>query len=225
SKLTIETFEHNASFVAQYSKYKSQLNSVIQKHIENHNIEETEEGNFIIINRNAFFRKFNDIENLVSSERQEQIDNKSQSENFIDQPISKQIGQSLIQLTSTTATEFAVFNNPAEKPLAIQRQDSTEISTDLQHINIAKAFTLKEHDLSSDIDNSSTATFEKQTDVDQLLIDENSDDESSDISTQQIINKATNTYEKGTELIIKKAIQSIMTGRSVIYTKTDLTQI
>ncbi|CAF2107947.1 unnamed protein product [Rotaria magnacalcarata] len=247
SKLTIETFEHNASFVAQYSKYKSQLNSVIQKHIENHNIEETEEGNFIIINRNAFFRKFNDIENLVSSERQEQIDNKSQSENFIDQPISKQIGQSLIQLTSTTATEFAVFNNPAEKPLAIQRQDSTEISTDLQHINIAsnnysfiyylfaffcivisffsEAFTLKEHDLSSDIDNSSTATFEKQTDVDQLLIDENSDDESSDISTQQIINKATNTYEKGTELIIKKAIQSIMTGRSVIYTKTDLTQI
>ncbi len=40
-----------------------------------------------------------------------------------------------------------------------------------------------------------------------------------------MINLVTNTYDKGTEQIVKKAMQNIMTGKSVIYTKTDLTQL
>lgn len=35
----------------------------------------------------------------------------------------------------------------------------------------------------------------------------------------------TNKNEKGIEQTVKKIIQSIMTGKSVIYTKTDLTMI
>jgi hypothetical protein len=96
--------------------------------------------------------------------------------------------------------------------------------------------TIEELDLSSDIDNSSVTMLEKQVDAQH---------ESSGIQTQQTaragtysmtvlscsssfsfkLPSATNTHEKGIEPMVKKAMQNIMAGKSVIYTKTDLTQL
>ncbi|CAF1676204.1 unnamed protein product [Rotaria magnacalcarata] len=52
SKLALEIFEYNGSFVSQYSKYKNQLNIIIKKHVDNRHIEEAEDGHFIIKDQN-----------------------------------------------------------------------------------------------------------------------------------------------------------------------------
>lgn len=104
SKLALEIFEFNGSFVNQYAKYKNQLNVIIKKHVENRYIEETEDGHFIIKDQNVFTLQFYDIENLVLGQRQEQINNRALL-NIINQPISSRITKSTIELKRTTAIE------------------------------------------------------------------------------------------------------------------------
>ncbi|CAF5034418.1 unnamed protein product, partial [Rotaria magnacalcarata] len=87
------------------------------------------------------------------------------------------------------------------------------------------AFVSNENELSSNFDDSSIATVEKQINVHESLMSGTIEDETCAISTQKTIQEAASVYGKGPEQMVKKAMQSIMGGRSVIYTKTDLTQI
>jgi len=70
SVLTLQVFENNASFVNQYSKYKNQLQTIVQKHLDNHNIEETDIGHFVIINPTAFPSDCSKIMNINQGKRQ-----------------------------------------------------------------------------------------------------------------------------------------------------------
>lgn len=193
SKLSLEIFEYSSCFVSQYSKYKNQLNLVIQKHLENHSIEETDDGDFIIKNQNMFAREFDAIENLVSSEKQEEINSKSRLPNFTNETASKKIAESAIQLKNITTTELNIFCDLSETNQDAQRNDLTQTSIDLQLLDTAcnsflffwhafifvfiKLFSetsmLKDHDLSENIHNSSGVTLAKNDKRDQLIIIDN----------------------------------------------------
>ncbi|CAF1682774.1 unnamed protein product [Rotaria magnacalcarata] len=203
SKLTLKIFQRTASFITEYSKYRSQLGAVIEKHFENCSIVETEDGYFIIKNQQAFGGQCHDIENLVLGERLEQINNRSPSMNLINQSASKQTEKSTVESKRRTTTEISFLSNPVEKNCEIQHHSLTEIPVDEQE---------------------PVSTISKQN-ADELFLHDNVDDANSNVSTQQTIHEVTNTYEKGVEQMIKKTMQNIMTGRSVLYTKTDLTQI
>jgi hypothetical protein len=100
-----------------------------------------------------------------------------------------------------------------------------------------ETFVSEELDISRGIDNSLVTTIlEQPVDI---------ENETSAASTQQTIRESmcyvqllffllvflslivlvTNTHEKEFEQMVKKAMYNIMTGKSVIYAKTDLTQI
>ena len=133
SELTLEIFEHNSCLVAQYSKYKNQLKVVIQKHLENRYIHETEEGNFVIQDQNRFTCQFDDIENIVSSIRSEQRARKHQPVNSVNQGISIQRTRSTAYFINTT-TEVNVFRDTVERDPEVQHPDLTEESNDCQDI-------------------------------------------------------------------------------------------
>lgn len=78
SAFAMEIFEFNSALVTQYAKYRSQLHSVLERHVQNGNIQESESESFTIINQDAFQHKFDDIPNLMPNERQEKVNRKSQ---------------------------------------------------------------------------------------------------------------------------------------------------
>jgi hypothetical protein len=130
SKLTVEVFERNACLVTQYSKYRNQLNNVIQNHVENHFIRETEQGNFIIHNQEGFTCQFHDIENLVLGARSEQVCRKRQSVNSINE-----VTKSVIQPERTTTAEVNILCDTVEKNREIQHHDFISTSNDQQDID------------------------------------------------------------------------------------------
>ncbi|CAF3780170.1 unnamed protein product [Rotaria socialis] len=224
SKLALEIFEYTSSFVNQYAKYKNQLNVIIKKHVENRYIEETEDGHFIIKDQNVFALQFHDIENLVLGQRQEQINNRALL-SITNQPISSRITKSTKELKRTTAIEVDKSYSVVAKNCERQSQELPDVLIDQPDIDTAEAFVSNENELSSDFDDSSIATVEKQINVRESLLSGTIEDETCAISTQKTIQEAASVYGKGPEQMVKKAMQSIMGGRSVIYTKTDLTQI
>jgi hypothetical protein len=130
SKLTIEIFERNSYFVPEYPKYKNQLKDVIQKHLGNGSIREIEESHYIVQNQDAFTYQFQEIENLVTSIRSENIHGKRQSANLTDQATKKPT----IQIT--TADEVNVPHNTVERNREIQCHDWTETSGDQHGVDI-----------------------------------------------------------------------------------------
>ncbi|CAF2823305.1 unnamed protein product [Rotaria sp. Silwood2] len=211
SNLTLEIFEHSACFVNEYSKYQVQLNIVIRKHIENCVVREVEQGNFIIQNANAFTRQFHHIESLVLGAQPNQVNGKRQSVNIINQA-----NNSTVQSRHTTAPIVNVFHDAVEKSQETQRDSPIKTSCDPRDTDITETFMAEGDGLLCDIHNSSITTREK-------LVDGR--DEYSDISTQKSLTEITNKHEKVTEQAVKKVMQSVMSGKSVIYTKTDLTML
>ncbi|UJR12557.1 hypothetical protein I4U23_016733 [Adineta vaga] len=211
SSLTLEIFEHSACFVNEYSKYRDQLNHVIQKHIENCVIREVVEGNFVIQNANEFTRQYEDIENLVLSNQSNQANSKRQSFNIINQT-----NKSTTQCRHTTVSIVNVSRDVVEKSQQAQHHSPKRTSCDQQNAIIIENFTTDADGLLDDPDNSLMSLSEKSGD---------GKDESSNISTQKTMTDITNKGEHVSEQAIKKVMQSIMTGKSVIYTKTDLSMI
>ncbi|CAF1453595.1 unnamed protein product [Rotaria sordida] len=229
SNLTLEIFEHSTCFVNEYSKYQVQLNIVIRKHIENCVVREVEQGNFIIQNANAFTRQFHHIESLVLGAQPNQVNGKRQSLNIINQA-----NKSTVQSRHTTAPIVNVFHDTVEKSQETQRDSPIKTSCDRRDTDITGklflnllilyiylSFFIKTSmgegdDLLGDIHNSSIIIREESVE---------GKDEYPDISTQKSITEITNKYEKVTEQTVKKIMQSIINGKSVIYTKTDLTMI
>lgn len=70
STLALQVFEVNASLVNQYSKYRNQLQTIIQKHLDNRHIQETDEGDFTVLNKTAFSSQCHLILNINQGKRQ-----------------------------------------------------------------------------------------------------------------------------------------------------------
>ncbi|CAF2055847.1 unnamed protein product [Rotaria magnacalcarata] len=174
SLLSLEIFKYNASFVPHYLKYKNQLHDIIQEHLQNGLIRETEEGNFISIHEDGFHRKFHEIENLILYGRQGQLNKRSHSIKLVKSTTIEQTTTSVIQFDSTTRARKDFLQNIVEKECEMQSSSLREISINREDPDLINV---------------------------------------------------TITNEKSVEQALKKAMYNIMSGRSVIYTKTDLTQI
>ncbi|CAF0877778.1 unnamed protein product [Adineta ricciae] len=212
SNLTLEIFEHSGCFVNEYPKYRDQLNVVIKKHIERCVIQEAVQGNFVILNTNQFTQQFHTIENLVCGTQSNQARSKRQPLNIINQA-----NKPTVQFRHTTASIVSDPRAADEKSQQIQNNISTDISRDPENAAIIEeTFTADADPLFDDTCNSIMSTCGKPSD---------DKDESSNISTQEIVTKATNKYEQTSEQAVKKAMHSIMIGKSVIYSKTDLTMM
>ena len=114
SNLTTEIFEHTAIFVSEYSKYRSQLNVVIQKHLENCSISKTEDGSFIIQNQQSFDRETHAIENLDSSDRLERRNSRPGSVALINRSSYEPVNHSLIAAKTTIENEVICINRIEE---------------------------------------------------------------------------------------------------------------
>ncbi|CAF2823320.1 unnamed protein product [Rotaria sp. Silwood2] len=170
-----------------------------------------EQGNFIIQNANAFTRQFHQIESLVLGAQPNQVNGKRQSLNIINQA-----NKSPVQSRHTTAPIVNVLHDTVEKSQETQRDSSIKTSCNRRGTNITETFTAEGDDLIGNIHNSSITIRE-------TLVDGRA--EYSDISTQKSVAEIINKHEKVTEQTVKKVMQNITTGKSVIYTKTDLTMI
>ncbi|CAF1563887.1 unnamed protein product, partial [Rotaria sordida] len=115
-----------------------------------------------------------------------------------------------VQSRHTTAPIVNVFHDTVEKSQETQRDSPIKTSCDRRDTDITG------DDLLGDIHNSSIIIREESVE---------GRGEYPDISTQKSITEITNKYEKVTEQTVKKVMQSIINGKSVIYTKTDLTMI
>ncbi|CAF3569932.1 unnamed protein product [Rotaria socialis] len=192
SKLTLEIFAHSACFINEYSKYQSQLNIVIRKHIENYVVQEVEPGNFLIQNADTFTRLFHHIENLVVDVTSNQVNGIRQSLNTINQA-----NRPTIQCRHTTVPIVNIFHDTIEKVQETHRDSPIKTLSNRQDTDIIgklfsnilllymsylpfikEAFTDEEDDLLDDIHNSSMTTCEKVA---------NDRDEHSDISTQKTL--------------------------------------
>jgi hypothetical protein len=134
SILTLGIFESNALFITEYGKYKRQMYAIVQQHIQNHNIQETEDGNFIVTNKSVFLHQFHEIENLVPSSRQEKVRDKSQSLKLITQNLPKQTTESQVSLENTTTMRRSIVCSTDEKEREVQGHPLREISINQQHL-------------------------------------------------------------------------------------------
>ncbi|CAF3243211.1 unnamed protein product [Rotaria socialis] len=180
SKLTLEIFAHSACFINEYSKYQSQLNIVIRKHIENYVVQEVEPGNFLIQNADTFTRLFHHIENLVVDVTSNQVNGIRQSLNTINQA-----NRPTIQCRHTTVPIVNIFHDTIEKVQETHRDSPIKTLSNRQDTDIIEAFTDEEDDLLDDIHNSSMTTCEKVA---------NDRDEHSDISTQKTLTDRENFW-------------------------------
>jgi transcription elongation factor Elf1 len=131
SQLTLEIFERGACFVNEYSKYQLQLNSIIQKHIENCLIEEVD-GHFIVKNEDSFTCQFYNIENLVSDVQTQKIQAKRQCMNT-----TNKANKSTIQFKHTTADINNNFHDAIEKSREIEHHSLPETLHDERDADIA----------------------------------------------------------------------------------------
>ena len=255
STLALQIFERNACFVAEYSKYRNQLNVVIHKHLHNGGIEETAEGDFIILNQDQFPHQFRDFVNLASISRSEQSRSANQSISSSRRTVTHQPTTSTARPPLIT-TESVVCCDAVEKDAEVLRDDPCDLSTNHQAIDsTGQSSLLSTGHLHFDLSLSGTVVFEEENSTSAIenhsmvFLDKGDkfENESSGALTQQTVREGmysissffescsficslslfsvTNTLETGSEEMVKKAMRSIMTGRSAIYTKTDLTQI
>jgi hypothetical protein len=137
--MSLQIFECNAGLVSQYTKYRGQLHSVMHKHIENGNIQELEDETFIVINQGAYIHRFDDIENLMLTDRQEKMNGRSQPSKLLPPTTTSATSKSLIEVKQSAVTNKAILvnldakeNHPpqhhAEK-IPDKRQDTGALST------------------------------------------------------------------------------------------------
>ncbi|CAF0917303.1 unnamed protein product [Adineta steineri] len=174
-------------------------------HITNSVIQEVEQGSFIIKNANVFTHQFHSIENLVVDTQSNQINSKRQPLNVI-----SQVNKSVVQIRHTTTSIVNVSCNTVEKSQDALYASPIKISCTIPDDDII------EDNSSEHIHNSFAITGEKTVD------DQN---EYHDISTHEIMAETTDKHIILSEQAVKKVMHNIMIGKSVIYTKTDLTMI
>ena len=116
SAFAIEIFEFNSTLVTQYAKYRSQLQSVLERHVQNGNIQESESESFTIINQDAFQHKFDDIPNLMPNERQEKVNRKSQPLRVLQQTTNPAPSELAADLTKSVVNKSVMpyISNGAE---------------------------------------------------------------------------------------------------------------
>ena len=112
STLSLQLFEHNACFVTQYSKYKDQLSAIIQKHLENGNVRESDDGKFLITNRSAFIGRTDEITNLVLGGRQEQSNTRLQAFALVQSVTIEPTTNSVINSQHAAPVDEEVVRNP-----------------------------------------------------------------------------------------------------------------
>ena len=72
SPLSVESFKHSSCLVPYYKYYKTHLETVIQDHIQNGNIQEVEDECFATTNNEIFSCNYGEIENLLLCNRRKQ---------------------------------------------------------------------------------------------------------------------------------------------------------
>ena len=210
STLSLQLFETNASFVSQYSKYKNQLQVIIKKHIDNHNIKETEERTFIVTNNHAFPHQYHDIRNLMLSERQERQNNISHLHNLTRPTTVEQTTDSRIELENTNGVpprilcdlhgNIAHMNQYASKESSTVPKDAEIIKGIFFLLLISYIYILaiekyphKQTELTIDIENSLIRLDGKETVLEESLddnINNDNDTERFTVSTGQSLKES-----------------------------------
>ena len=131
SALAMQIFECNPALVTQYAKYRGQLHSVLERHIQNGSIQESEGETFTILNEDAFQHKFDDIPNLMPNEKQEKLTRKSQPLRVLQQTTNAAPSEMAAGLTKSVVNKSVMpyissgaENHSQDMPYASQ---STEI--------------------------------------------------------------------------------------------------
>lgn len=91
SSTALKVFETNASLVSEYKKYEIQLHRIVQNHVENRNIEENDDGQFVVLNKAAFPHQFCNVENLVPSNRNDKTRGTSKLLRYVTGNLLKEI--------------------------------------------------------------------------------------------------------------------------------------
>lgn len=128
STLSLQLFEQNACFVTQYSKYKDQLSAIIQKHLENGNVRESDDGKFLITNRSAFIGRINAITNLVLGGRQEQSNTRLQVFSLMQPVTIEPTTSSVIDLQRVAPVDEEIVPNPC--PVALSFRQASVVRKD-----------------------------------------------------------------------------------------------
>ncbi|CAF4001829.1 unnamed protein product [Rotaria sordida] len=133
SKLALNIFASSSCLVNQYAKYRGVLNNIIQKHVANSIIRQTDTGSFIIQNQDAFTVQFHDIENWVVGTCIEQTNNRDQPTTMIfHAPASKVTSQ------TTTPVKVNTFTDIVEESSVTQHHCCIEVLSNQQDINITQ---------------------------------------------------------------------------------------
>ncbi|CAF1523780.1 unnamed protein product [Adineta ricciae] len=196
SLLTKQIFENNASFVNQYSKYRNQLQDIIQKHVDCQNIQETDEGLFTVLNQSAFTSNWNNIINIT----QESCANKRKTNNLLQKP--QPITTVAENASTSTEKESSISELNLQEASVVPKPFHTTTNENLPEV--------QEKSVVGSI--SPSEIFDDQSDV-----EEN--------GKENVENSTSNDVSDKKELAIKKAMTNIMMSKSVIFSKTDLSQI
>ena len=133
SKLALQIFANSSCLVNQYVKYRGVLNNIIQKHVANSVIRETDSGSFIVQNQDAFTVQFHDIENWVVGTYIEQTNNRDQPTTTI-----SHASASKVPSQTTTPVEVNTFPDIVEESSATLHHCYIEVLSNQQDINITR---------------------------------------------------------------------------------------
>ncbi|UJR24364.1 hypothetical protein I4U23_005741 [Adineta vaga] len=219
SPLSLEIFKYSSCLVPYYKCYKNHLETVIQHHIQNGSVQEVEDGCFVTTNEDVFSCDYNDIENLLLCNRRKQSDNNCKAANP-----PKPTTSSPIQLEKTTESVVNVPCNTHEKDCEEQHQDLDVQLIYEQHVDVNnKTSELDSSQILKDLDNSSISICSNQIETEILNV--STDDAHSSTLASHNIKEVNKIDDKHSEKTVKRAMNNILRSKSVIYTKTDLTQI
>ncbi|CAF1421797.1 unnamed protein product [Adineta ricciae] len=211
SKMTLKIFAGSSCLVNQYAKYRDALTNIIQSHIANSIIHEVGTGSFIVQDPDAFDVQFHDIENWTVGTCTQQTNNRNQpTTTAFCAPASKATGQTI------TPIQVNIHQNIVAESSVPQHDCYIEALSSQPDIPMTQESALENNHSSERIDNLSAMSFEQ--------ID-NIESNSSHTLTSPTVKEITNTCDAKHELAVKKVMKNIMTWKSVVYTKTDLTQI
>jgi hypothetical protein len=134
SAFSLQIFESNSSLVPQYNKYRDQLHSVIQKHMESGNIQAAADGNLIVTNQGAFSHGFDEIMNLMSTGRQEKLDRRSQPLQLLQETTNVPLCKSTIEVKKLATTNTLLSYNSTSKENHPNQYRAEDLSADEQDI-------------------------------------------------------------------------------------------
>jgi hypothetical protein len=136
SLMALEIFQTNASFVTEYKKYRSQLHCIVQEHVENRNIKETEDGQFVVVKKDAFTHQFHEIGNFISPSRQDKTRGKFYLLRHMTENLLNEIFHPYMSLDSTTTVRADIGCLPIENEGNVQNRFLKEIPINQQQLRI-----------------------------------------------------------------------------------------